>query len=270
MQLTGCSRPIRATFAPWRSRSTSGSHRERKSRPRLRRNPCWTRRHCGSDRPQCNQTGQHVRCRLPEAEEGQHPRFSKARSPLDDENKKDYRRRHCSVYCGLTSYPDVSLTPRRVAGLNDTYLLGQAYAQQTPPDQRMQPGSLPAPPSLLPHQAKPTIEQAAEYCYKKYHGSMEGYPAVQTLAQTNLFPPAEYNPTPAPPPPSPADLAAQTVASARLNSRRSAWQTRNSFSSTVSRRMQRRFGLRLKGHARRGSRPGDFGNGRLGSDRCDR
>ena len=42
---------------------------------------------------------------------------------------------------------------------------------------------------------------------------MDGYPAVQTLAKTNLFPPAEYNPTPAPPPPSPADLAAQTVAS---------------------------------------------------------
>jgi hypothetical protein len=33
------------------------------------------------------------------------------------------------------------------------------------------------------------------------------------LANTNLFPPADYNPTPAPPPPSPADLAAQTVAS---------------------------------------------------------
>ena len=42
---------------------------------------------------------------------------------------------------------------------------------------------------------------------------MDGYPAVQALAKTNLFPPAEYNPTPAPPPPSPADLAAQTVAS---------------------------------------------------------
>ena len=42
---------------------------------------------------------------------------------------------------------------------------------------------------------------------------MDGYPAVQTLAQANLFPPAEYNPTPAPPPPSPADLAAQTVSS---------------------------------------------------------
>lgn len=42
---------------------------------------------------------------------------------------------------------------------------------------------------------------------------MDGYPAIQALAQANLFPPAEYNPTPAPPPPSPADLAAQTVSS---------------------------------------------------------
>jgi hypothetical protein len=42
---------------------------------------------------------------------------------------------------------------------------------------------------------------------------MDGYPAIQALAQANLFPSAEYNPTAAPPPPSPADLAAQTVAS---------------------------------------------------------
>ena len=33
------------------------------------------------------------------------------------------------------------------------------------------------------------------------------------MAKANLYPPPDYNPTPAPPPPSPADLAAQTVAS---------------------------------------------------------
>jgi hypothetical protein len=66
---------------------------------------------------------------------------------------------------------------------------------------------------FAPAQAKPQIEKAAEYFYNKYHGGMDGYPAIQALAQANLFPPPDYKPTAAPPPPSPADLAAQTVAS---------------------------------------------------------
>ena len=97
--------------------------------------------------------------------------------------------------------------------MNDTYLLGQAYAQQTPPDLKNAAWFFTRAAQFAPPQAKPQIEKAAEYFFNKYHGSMDGYPAVQELAKANLFPPAEYNPTPAPPPPSPADLAAQTVAS---------------------------------------------------------
>jgi hypothetical protein len=129
-----------------------------------------------------------------------------------DANKKDFAGAITNFTEELKSYTDPTQT-QSGPGLNDTYLLGQAYAQQTPPDLKNAAWFLTRAAQFAPPQAKPQIEKAAEYFYNKYHGSMDGYPAVQTLAQANLFPPAEYNPTPAPPPPSPADLAAQTVAS---------------------------------------------------------
>jgi hypothetical protein len=131
---------------------------------------------------------------------------------LDDANKKDYAGAIAAYTNELKAYTDPTQT-QSGPGLNDTYLLGQAYAQQTPPDLKNAAWFLTRAAQFAPPQAKPQIEKAAEYFYNKYHGSMDGYPAVQALAQTNLFPPPEYNPTPAPPPPSPADLAAQTVAS---------------------------------------------------------
>jgi hypothetical protein len=131
---------------------------------------------------------------------------------MDDENKKDYAGAIQYFTNELKAYPDPTMT-KSGAGLNDTYLLGQAYAQQTPPDQKSAAWFLTRAAQFAPNpQAKDQIEKAAEYFYTKFHGSLDGYPAVQTLAQANLFPPADYNPTPAPPPPSPADLAAQTVA----------------------------------------------------------
>jgi hypothetical protein len=130
----------------------------------------------------------------------------------DDANKKDFAGAIAAFTNELKAYPDPAQT-QAGPGLNDTYLLGQAYAQQTPADLKNAAWFLTRAAQFAPPQAKPQIEKAAEYFYNKYHGSMDGYPAVQTLAQANLFPPDGYNPTPAPPPPSPADLAAQTVAS---------------------------------------------------------
>ena len=128
----------------------------------------------------------------------------------DDENKKDFTGAIAAFTNELKAYPDPTQT-QSGPGLNDTYLLGQAYAQQTPPDLKNATWFLTRAAQFAPPQAKPQIEKAAEYFYNKFHGSMDGYPAIQTLAQANLFPPTDYNPTPAPPPPSPADLAAQTV-----------------------------------------------------------
>jgi len=130
----------------------------------------------------------------------------------DDANKKDFAGAIAAFNSELKAYPDPAMT-QTGAGLNDTYLLGQAYAQQTPPDLKNAVWFFTRAAQFAPPQAKPQIEKAAEYFYNKYHGSMDGYPAIQALTKANLFPPPEYNPTPAPPPPSPADLAAQTVAS---------------------------------------------------------
>jgi hypothetical protein len=130
----------------------------------------------------------------------------------DDANKKDFTGAIAAFTNELKAYTDPSLT-QAGPGLNDTYLLGQAYAQQTPPDLLNAAWFLTRAAQFAPPQAKPQIETAAEYFYKKYHGSLDGYPAVQALAKANLLPPPDYKPTQAPPPPSPADLAAQTVAS---------------------------------------------------------
>jgi hypothetical protein len=130
----------------------------------------------------------------------------------DDSVKKDYAGAVSAYTAELKAYSDPTQT-QSGPGLNDTYLLGQAYAQSTPPDLKNAAWFFTRAAQFAPDQAKPQIEKAAEYFYNKYHGSMDGYPAVQALAKTNLFPPPDYNPTPAPPPPSPADLAAQTVAS---------------------------------------------------------
>ncbi len=130
----------------------------------------------------------------------------------DDANKKDYAGAIAAFTNELKAYPTPEAT-QSGPGLNDTYLLGQAYAQQTPPDLKNAAWFFTRAAQFAPPQAKAQIEAAAEYFFKKYHGSLDGYPAVQALAKANLFPPPEYNPAPAPPPPSPADLAAQTVAS---------------------------------------------------------
>ena len=54
------------------------------------------------------------------------------------------------------------------------------------------------------------IGQLSSYCYTKYHGSKDGYDAMQTAVKTNLDPPAGFTVKPAP---KPEDLVAQTIAS---------------------------------------------------------
>ena len=129
---------------------------------------------------------------------------------LDDENKKDYAGAIDAFKKELASYADPTQTTVMPA-LNDTYLLGQAYTQLTPPDYPNAVWYLTRAAHFAPAQAQPTIEKAAEYYYKKYHGSMDGFSDIQTQVQTSLNPPDSYKPTAAPPPPSPADQAATLV-----------------------------------------------------------
>ena len=128
---------------------------------------------------------------------------------LDDQAKKDYAGAVDNFKKELQA-TDAAQTQSGPA-LNDTYLLGQAYAQQNPPDLKNAVWFLTRAANYAPPAAKDQIEKAAEYYYKKYHGSMDGFDQVKTQVTQSVLPPDSYNPTAAPPPPSPADQAAQVV-----------------------------------------------------------
>lgn len=96
--------------------------------------------------------------------------------------------------------------------LNDTYLLGTAYIAEDPKDLLNGIFFLARAAQYEPEPAKSTIEQTADYWYKKYHGGMDGLDAVKAMAHDNLFPPSTYAIVPAPPPPAPDKLAHDAVA----------------------------------------------------------
>jgi hypothetical protein len=64
--------------------------------------------------------------------------------------------------------------------------------------------------AFAPEPYKSQLAPTAKYCYKKYHGSEDGYDAVTTAASANLNPPSGFTVTPAP---KASDIAHQTVAS---------------------------------------------------------
>jgi hypothetical protein len=128
---------------------------------------------------------------------------------LDDQLKKDYAGAEEAFKKELQAVPPAQTQTGPT--LNDTYLLGQAYAQQTPPDLKNAVWFLTRAAAYAPPAAKDQIEKAAEYYYNKYHGSMEGFDQVKMLVTQSVLPPDSYNPTAAPPPPSPADQAAKVV-----------------------------------------------------------
>ena len=94
--------------------------------------------------------------------------------------------------------------------LQDVYVLAQAYYTSTPPDYLNCAWYATRAAAFAPAAYKTTIEPLANYCYKKYYGSLDGYAAMQTAVQTNLDPPAGFTVTAAP---KPEDLVAQLVAS---------------------------------------------------------
>jgi len=97
----------------------------------------------------------------------------------------------------LKSYPDLAL-PAAQSGINETYLLGQAYLQLDPKDLPNAIFYLTRAAQYAPHAAKDSVEKAAEYWYMKYHGGMDGFDQIKRLALENAKPPASYRPIPAP------------------------------------------------------------------------
>jgi len=129
----------------------------------------------------------------------------------DEISKKDYKDA-INTYLAELHAMDASQTTQGIA-LADTYALGNAYVQQDPKDLVNGIWYLTRAAQYLQEPYKSNVEKAAEYWYKKYHGSMDGFDQIKQLAHDNLFPPDSYKPVPAPPPPSPQQLAHNAVVS---------------------------------------------------------
>ena len=93
--------------------------------------------------------------------------------------------------------------------LQDVYTLAQAYYTSTPPDYLNCTWYATRAAAFAPEPYKTQIGQVASYCYKKYHGAVDGYDKLQAAVQTNLDPPSGFTITPAP---KPADMIANLIA----------------------------------------------------------
>jgi hypothetical protein len=122
-------------------------------------------------------------------------------------NKKDAATAVTNLKLGLASVP-VADTTKPGPMLQDTYTLGQAYYQSTPPDLVNCTWYAARAANFAPEPYKSQMLPLAKYCYKKYHGADDGFDAVTTAVQTSLDPPAGFSIKPAP---SPADIVANVI-----------------------------------------------------------
>ncbi len=124
-------------------------------------------------------------------------------------NKKDYVTAIAEFKAELQSMP---LAQTSVPGpaLQDTFYIGMAYLNSTPPDLINCTWYVARAAHFAPEQYKAQMLPTAQYCYKRYHGNLDGFDQVDAQVATNLFPPTGFTITPAP---KPADLVAQLIAS---------------------------------------------------------
>jgi len=121
--------------------------------------------------------------------------------------KKDTATAITNYKSELASVP-VDQTTKPGPILQDTYQLGIAYYQSTPPDYVNCTWYTSRAAAFAPEPYKTEFLKVANYCYKKYHGKADGYDAVTAAVQTNLDPPAGFTIAPAP---SPADIVAGVI-----------------------------------------------------------
>ena len=99
--------------------------------------------------------------------------------------------------------------PEDANNLQDVYPLATAYLQANPPDyiNGLFYAARAVDLSANNAQAQQQINKFAQYYYKKYHGSTDGWDQVLQAAQNAPAPPAGFTITPAPPPPTPCEFA---------------------------------------------------------------
>ena len=122
--------------------------------------------------------------------------------------KKDAATAVTNFKLAIASVPEAD-TSKPGLTLQDTYELGQAYYQMTPPDYVNCTWYASRAANFAPEPYKSQMLPLAKYCYKKYHGGDDGYDAVTTAVQANLNPPSGFTIKPAP---SPADIVANVIA----------------------------------------------------------
>ena len=84
------------------------------------------------------------------------------------------------------------------AALQEAFYLAQAYRIATPPDYTNCAFYATRAAELAPAQFQAQLRPTATYCYKKQHGSAEGYEAVVAAAKANPNPPDGFKIAPAP------------------------------------------------------------------------
>jgi hypothetical protein len=137
----------------------------------------------------------------------------------DDMAKKDNADAITELKKEIDGNTDDTTKPSQT--LQDVFVLAQAYYTSTPPDYLNCAWYATRAAAFAPAAYKTTIEPLASYCYKKYHGSADGYAAMQTAVQTSLDPPAGFTVTPAP---KPEDLVANLVSTTTDLATLALWQ----------------------------------------------
>jgi len=122
--------------------------------------------------------------------------------------KKDYPAAIAAFKSELAAVP-VATTQQVGAPLQDTFFLGQAYYLSTPPDYVNCTFYTTRAATFAPEPYKSQFQSVATYCYKKFHGGVDGYDVVKAAAQANLNPPSDLAIKPAP---TPADQASTLLA----------------------------------------------------------
>jgi len=129
----------------------------------------------------------------------------------DDLAKKDYAGAIKAYNSELAAVP-LAQTTTPGAQLQDTFFLGSAYYQTTPPDYLSCAYYTSRAAFYAPEPYKTNFNKLGQYCYTKYHGKPDGYDAVTAISKDNLVPPASFAGSVAPAP-KPEDLVKQTIAS---------------------------------------------------------
>ncbi len=94
--------------------------------------------------------------------------------------------------------------------LQDEYTLANAYYTSTPPDYLNCAFYAARAGQYAPAPVNTQIQQLATYCFTKYHGSADGFPAFQTTAQSAVTPPDNLATT-VTPAPKPEDMVKNLI-----------------------------------------------------------